>query len=759
MKSIKLGEFHFKKVLEMLIEITYLAAFFVVPLVMAWFLTTDNVFELNKIIIFRVLTLVLFVLTLAKALFFPVRQKLSARYLWPVLGLILFGALSLFFSVDPANSYFGSNDRQQGYRSLLFYAWWFVLLFYNLVTAENLGQRINRIFWTVIGSSFLVSLYGILQILGIDFVSWTEPPFVTHRITSTLGQPNFLGSYLLLVIPLAVYGLIKYRNIWLRLFLSFSLLAQLIVLVLTGSRAAWLGLVGALFLFVIWNLRSFWVKLSAPRRRGVVLVSIFALLILVLSSVQSEYISGRVKGMFDFQGGSVSARFNFWSGALKSISQKPFMGYGLENQGTEFVKYYQADWAKAGFVNASTNRAHNLILDWLLVGGIIGLIFYLWVYVSFFKWANQNRLHSRYGRFSEALMLAVAACLISLLFGFPVVVTEVYFWSFLAIITAINAIPEEHEAGRDLKVNLVVKIIIMLLALVFTVRQIAGEFKALTADNYFWEMRQTIAQNNYPRALFYYQKIKEQNIHNSSYGYYLVDSLPYDLDAAFDPAIANLFRRELKDILPGIGRGNYDNYYEQAKIYTLLRDRDQADAAYQKIVALSPKLPKNYFARAEFYIAFGQDDLALADLEKTLTLLPPIASPLATLSSLEKSVNYYESMVYRELGNIYFRQQKYDSAIESYNEAYRHNLNDAAVYKKIADSYFMQGDLKTATWYNLRGAERHPNDYSWPLSVAILYQQQGQMESALKYLNQALALDFNKQIPAAVVEGIRQGNK
>jgi len=43
---------------------------------------------------------------------------------------------------------------------------------------------------------------------GFDFVDWYEPASRTFRIFSTIGQPNFLGSWLLLVIPIIVLFLI-----------------------------------------------------------------------------------------------------------------------------------------------------------------------------------------------------------------------------------------------------------------------------------------------------------------------------------------------------------------------------------------------------------------------------------------------------------------------------------------------------------------------------------------------------------------------
>ena len=756
MKTIKWGEFHGQKVLEMLIELTYLAVFLAIPLAMAWFLKTDNVFELNKVVIFRFLIYVLFLLILVKALFFASRSRVSGRYLYPVLALIIFSAIALFFSSNPSNSYSSLSDRQQGYRTLLFYVWWFFLLFYNLVAADNLEKRLNRIFWVIMSSSFLVCLYGVLQILGIDFIAWTEPPFVTHRVTSTLGQPNYLGSYLLLVIPLTIYGLRRYQSFWSRFILSILLLFQLVTIIITGSRAAWLGLLVALALLLLYCLAPLWPRLSGPRKRGVVLISVLSLAMIIVFASQSSYVASRVKGLTNFSEGSVSARVNFWSGAIKSIAQKPLLGYGLENQGDEFIKYYKVDWARSGFVNATTNRAHNLILDILLTGGIISLSFYVWIYTSFFRWAHRNRTKAQYHLLSEALIVSILGLLVSLLFGFSVVATEVYFWAYFAIVAAIS-VQLDGNLGGDFPVRLRgwIKAMIIILALVFSSRQISLEFKSLVADNYFMEMRQVLAQTDYPKALFYYQKIKESGQVDFNYTYYLIDALPYDLEKVIDPTIVNLLRRELKNVLPSLVQTNYDNYYLKAKIYTLLRDYGQAKEYYQKIIDLSPELPKNYLARAKFYVLGQKNDLAIADLKKALELLPAPQNPPESLSWAEKSVAFYQSLIFQELGGIYFQEQDYVLAEANYRAAYRLNLNDLNSYKKIADTYFMRGDLEMAIWYNLRAFERHPGDYVWPYSLALLYNQSGDHSNTLRFLNAAIVLDVNKNIPAELIESIK----
>lgn len=296
---------------------------------------------------------------------------------------------------------------------------------------------------------------------------------------------------------------------------------------------------------------------------------------------------------------------------------------------------------------------------------------------------------------------------------------------------------------------------LIVLALAFSGRQISLEFKSLVADNYFMEMRQVLSQTDYPKALFYYQKIKGSGAANFNYTYYLIDALPYDLEKVIDPVIVNLLQRELKNVLPSLVQTNYDNYYLKAKIYTLLRDYGQAAEYYQKIIDLSPELPKNYLARAKFYVLGQKNDLAIVDLKKALELLPAPQNSPESLSWAEKSVAFYQSLIFQELGGIYFQEQNYALAEQNYRAAYRLNLNDLNSYKKIADTYFMRGDLDLAIWYNLRAFERHPSDYVWPYSLALLYNQAGDHSNALRFLNAAIVLDVNKNIPTEVIDSIK----
>jgi tetratricopeptide (TPR) repeat protein len=400
------------------------------------------------------------------------------------------------------------------------------------------------------------------------------------------------------------------------------------------------------------------------------------------------------------------------------------------------------------------------VLDILLTGGIIGLVFYGWLYGSFFRQGIRLRRDKKYGAGAEILLVLISSYLVSLFFGFAVVTTEVYFWAALAIMAALSIKSRsDNHCVVELKIRPALRWLLLVGVLALFICQLGQELRVLRADNYYWQMRQSIAQGDYAQALFSYQKIKTQNVYSPGYRYYLVDSLPYDLDKGLNPLISRLYQQELPRILEEIKTETFDDVYTRAKIYSLLRNKESAEKDYAWLIAFAPEMPKNYLNRGRFYALIGENELALADFNKTLSLLPDPTNPPAALSTMESVVWNYRSIIYRNLADVYFAQGDYARAGDNYLQAYRHNLFDAASYKKIADCYFMQGDLDKAIWYNLRGGERHPQDYIWPLGAAILYQEKGQDDLALKYLNQALFLDGKKQIPTALVEKIKTPKK
>ena len=136
-------------------------------------------------------------------------------------------------------------------------------------TVKLTQSEIDLIIKSAVVSSIIVCAYGLYQTTGREIFAWAEPFLVTGRITSTVGQSNFLASYLLLVIPLTLYLLKSSRKVWERIVLALIFIIQIVNLFFTYSRAGWLGLLGGgFFMLVVFIFTSKSIRSLVRKRRA-----------------------------------------------------------------------------------------------------------------------------------------------------------------------------------------------------------------------------------------------------------------------------------------------------------------------------------------------------------------------------------------------------------------------------------------------------------------------------------------------------------
>jgi putative inorganic carbon (HCO3(-)) transporter len=766
-------EFKIREIIDLLIEFVYLAIIFCVPLYFSIWFPTYNVFELAKLFIFKSLVWLLLFLSTAKFIFYCPKNCLRLRkyLIVPVIFILGLGC-GLLFSGNIAQSFFGSYDRQAGYLSILFYFIWFVLLVFNIRMVNNhrvkgatreetgyqensheesgheeksvdiLERNINRIFVTIALSGLLVAIYGILQILGIDFLTWPEDPLFTQRTFSTFGQPNFLASWLLMIIPLSAYLLYKNKKFILRFFYFLTLIIQLICLFFTSSRG---GIVAfCLMILLVFVYLLFFIKLKKASKilagGGLLFIIIFSLWGLNL------IIPGRVVSLLDLRDGSSAMRLDFYSAAADAIAKKPLFGYGLENSDAVFITYYRPDWGIYSNVSASTDRAHNLILDILLTTGFFGLIFYIALYYYFFRLASRNLVEKKMRLASAALSLGAAAYLFSLLFSFSIVSGEIYFWLYLALIVAISSNSSEELLtikSQKLKVFLEqIKIILFILLAGLAVWGINYEFRVIEADHYFNSFYYTLAEKQYFTAftLFSYLEGEKTNPVNSEY----YNRFAGDKLSDFYPEMNDLLTKKLTlfkltKLAKALPSGYYQNNLVRAKIDVIFGNYAEAEKYFQEVISETPYWPKTYIDFGPLLVKEKKITEAIINYQLLLKILPDIND--TRLNDQHKFVlQAYRKVIFISLGDIYFSLNNYSEAEKYYQDAYLSDIHDYTIFKKIADTYYLRGNFSKAIEYNLRGAARNPADYNWPLAVASLYKQQGNKLAAVLYFKQALEL-------------------
>lgn len=441
--------------LDIIIEISYLAIFLLCPIFFANFVYQP--FPIGWQVSFYFLLEISLFFWLLKIIFnFPQFKKtLKARgkYILPFFIFLFFVFLSTLFSQSPEFSFWGSYERSFGLLTWLHLFLFYCLLLFNLKTK----QQFIRLLAVILTTTIFVCSYGVLQLSGFMPSNWEEEPWETHRIFSTLGQPNFLGSWLLLVIPLNVWLVFYCFNFWykekkLLLFPFFALLIlflSLFVLIFTQSRGAWVGFIGQILATGIFFLYYFKKKKLLYL---VILIIVFlgGLFLMNLNfdnldnSVDEAPLVGRLKSLTSLGGASGRLRLIFWRDGLDLIFQRPFFGYGPEMQRFYYASYYQPEFAALEAINHYPDRAHNDIIDTLLTTGIFGFVSYLFfIGISFYwGWQKIKEKLDFYNLAIFALLIGIFGYLISIQFSFHVLPTAIYFIGFLSLLPKRGLSPE-----------------------------------------------------------------------------------------------------------------------------------------------------------------------------------------------------------------------------------------------------------------------------------------------------------------------------
>ncbi len=737
-------------ILNLLIRFFLFTGIIFYPLIFSFFQNLTNIFELPKITFLKVYLVILFFLFVLReihqvsSLWKNLKQIIKKYYLFPLLFLLIF-LIAILFSPDFSLSFFGKIDRQQGFLSYILYFVWFVFFSFELIRSKLLKQKNNLKFYlfAFIISAFVASIYGILQYLGIDFISWSEKPFLTKRSFSTLGQPNFFASWLLLILPLPLFLYQKIEKKYLRFFLIFSFFFILIAIFTTGSRAAWLSILFILFLTFLYLLKS---KLLSRRKK--IIATIFIILFSILSLFSLELlIPGRISQMFNFESGSTSARIDFYKASIEAIKEKPLTGYGLENIQQKYVSYYSSNWGIHSDVNQVPDRVHNLILDILFSGGIILFIAYFFLYYDFFRKSYYLYFNNNKNYLAGGILLGVIAYIFSLLFGFSITSGEFYFFSFLAIITYLTFLRDykEYKEIEIIKVsfNKTYKIIISICLTIICSLLVYFSIAPLLSDFYFTKAIKNYSQGDLGEMsilLDYSEELPNNKVWRSFYAQ-KYGKLIYDIYPTNELVVDFFLKQKLEDANNYLYGNNFRNLTTKVLVNMSLNKFEKAQIYLDKLISVSSSLPQSNILAANFYTNIFEYEKALYYLERNVSLLPDINS--SYINEDHKKIarnNYYNT--YLSIASIYDKMQKYDTAIENYRIAYSYNPQDYLIFKKIADIYYLNNEYEKAIIEVKRGMRLSPDDYVWPLLLHYIYEDIEDEQNSIYWLEEARLKGF-----------------
>lgn len=238
--------------------------------------------------------------------------KILKERRWPFRWSLLDYALILFSLVLLLSPLWTSFERSAyvwGLKTdLEFVALYFIVR--SLPWNEESVKKFFKIFWKAVLAAlvFALVLYFLLPQDFLQYFGYTpyvssyvdeKPlPFLTAmgsdlsiaRLAGTFSGPNQLGTYILIILGLLLgVGLHHYRFST-RRFAGFEIsLMSLAALILTFSRAAWIGALIA-FLIVIWS-RIGWQKFWKPLALGIAALALISFSVCGSSSYCEEYLA------------------------------------------------------------------------------------------------------------------------------------------------------------------------------------------------------------------------------------------------------------------------------------------------------------------------------------------------------------------------------------------------------------------------------------------------------------------------------------
>ena len=258
--------------LNKIIEFSFYLLFFLVPL----FLTHVNfeLFEYNKMMLTYALTAIITTLWMIKII--TIRKPLVRTPLdLPLLLFLISQIVSTIFSWDRHVSIFGYYSRfNGGLLSSIAYT----LLYFSFVNNFP-KEKIKNLLTVILVSGFLVSVYGILERLGIDKNIWIQD--VQNRVFSTLGQPNWLAAYLTVLIPLSLSFALTGQKFSKSLPFYILSLIFFMTLIFTKSRSGMIAIGLTLPVYWIYLLFNFRKKIIT---QFIIHSSLFLILIFIFGS-------------------------------------------------------------------------------------------------------------------------------------------------------------------------------------------------------------------------------------------------------------------------------------------------------------------------------------------------------------------------------------------------------------------------------------------------------------------------------------------
>lgn len=699
-------------------------------------------FITGKAYTFRIITEIIFGLYVILALISPkYRPKVGMIQCAFVLFLI-----SIFFSdlfgVNQVASFWSNFERMEGFVTLIHL---FILF---LTMAGTLRDRANWIWLfnaSVIASLFMVfGAFGQVAEKGFNF-----------RVDTTLGNSTYVGIYMLMNAFLSLYLLFMNRTFlgkescskncqrigfknWRTWFYGITFLLQTVILFQTGTRGSMLGILGGLVLMSI--LMLFFNRKSerAKQMRRIAIV-IFAAAVIFISSVfifkDTNFVQKNVAlkriTTISLSEQTAQARIINWKIATEGFKERPLLGWGQSNFTYVFDKHYLPEHYGN---EVWFDRVHNIFFDWLIAGGIFGLVLYLAIWFTTILQIfigkkrddepdynsnnsdNPEKQESAFTGNEKAILIAMlAGYFFHNLFVFDQIVSYVYFIFILAFVhSRVGKTPEIFKKQLNIKFVQIISVII-LFAIPISVYAI--NYQSYQANKDLISAIKLFKNDGDGKMSFYYQQ-----------GIY--DNINFFQRALDRDTFAN---REIVEriLLTNNNIIRIQNFDDKIKNDYIVFARDKME----ELIKQFPNNSRYPYMIGTFYAQIGQFELAEKNILRAIELSPKKQAIRMSLISIYKNTGQKEKA-------LQLAKETYELDI-SKDDLWAEYAKTAATFDKELFDKLIANELQSDNWQRIErmiktNIGNSPQNYQNYISLSAFYMQIGKHDDAIKVLKDVL---------------------
>lgn len=334
------------------------------------------------------------------------------------IGCVMAGLSILIISVFSIYSGYSSIHALINLKNKLVDPLLMLTIGYFSVQTPKSALTLFKIFTLMIVCGCLITIVDVFNIPDLGLISARDED---GRIEGFIGSSEEFSTIVAATLPILMVG-IKRNGGYAKLIAYFSLLIMVICLMLAGTRAPIIGLIGAWLVYVIFVERDSFISLL--RAFALALTVIVVVSFFLYSTPYWEIIAER------FTTGFSSGNITELSSGRSVIWEKIFSQ--MYNQPSSFI--IGMGWDVYFQSIGHRYATHNIFIDRFYSLGLLGLLVYLFAYVSALKLLfKPSSVNSDFGnsiRISAGLSLIVL--LIDAMFA-DLEISEFYIYAFVGM--------------------------------------------------------------------------------------------------------------------------------------------------------------------------------------------------------------------------------------------------------------------------------------------------------------------------------------